>query len=102
MTKGQRHMGNDIDLAREVIFKGGVLARWFVMDLRVLVLVLDTRESYGRLDAHITPVGGGGTRWIASEKLDILNDEEALEWEDIYRLMQREASNFRQYGGVAK
>ena len=77
--EGQTHMGNDIDLAREVILKGGVLARWFVMGLQVIVEVSQTREAYGRLDANISPVGGGGSRWIASDKLDILTGDEIKE-----------------------
>jgi len=95
--EGQMTMGSDIDLAREVIIRGGVFARWFVMGLQVIVKVSETREAYGRLDAHISPVGGGGSRWIASEKLDILTGEEI---KDLLRDLESEGLPIGEWGGA--
>lgn len=38
--------------------------------LRVPVTITDCRESFGRDDVLVTPVGGSGTAWVNLDRID--------------------------------
>ena len=40
-------------------------------ELRIDVLILKTRQAYGRTDALITPVQGTGEKWVNLKQLDV-------------------------------
>lgn len=44
--------------------------------LSIPVEIEDARESFGRTDVLVRPVGGRGTTWVSLERV-WLNDEEA-------------------------
>lgn len=47
-------------------------ALWLVMQSKVWVPVetLDVRQAFGRIDVRISPVGGKGEMWVASDALN--------------------------------
>lgn len=47
----------------------GAQAFWSISGLKVLVNVQDVRESFGRIDCLISPVGGSGEKWVQKGSL---------------------------------
>jgi hypothetical protein len=38
------------------------------------VKILNVRESFGRLDFHVTPVDGNGSQWVDSHRVTSVRD----------------------------
>ena len=47
----------------------GTQALWGISGVQVLVDVQDVRESFGRTDCLISPVGGSGEKWVQKGSL---------------------------------
>lgn len=45
-------------------------ALWLAVEVWVPVETLDVRQAYGRIDVRISPVGGKGEMWVASDALN--------------------------------
>jgi hypothetical protein len=45
-------------------------AFWLVVEVWVLVETRDVRKAFGRIDVRISPVGGKGEMWVASDALN--------------------------------
>ena len=45
-------------------------ALWRIEGLMVPVKVLDARKVWNRIDCHIQPVNGTGTKWVDLDKLE--------------------------------
>lgn len=48
-------------------------------DILIPVRIVDLRTTFGRIDAHVTPVGGKGTTWMDSAKLQPPEELEVTE-----------------------
>ena len=48
-------------------------------DILVPVKIIDLRSTFGRIDAEVTPLGGKGTTWLDSAKLQPLEELEVKE-----------------------
>jgi hypothetical protein len=44
-------------------------AMWLAVEIWVPVNTLDVRQAFGRIDVRITPIGGKGEMWVASDAL---------------------------------
>ncbi len=53
----------------ELTSKIGTTIQIHMEGLQVSVKLLDVRPKYGRIDLQITPINGGGIKWISSDKL---------------------------------
>lgn len=50
----------------------GTQTTWHVVSgIRIPVTILDVRVVWNRVDFKVTPVGGKGDKWVASESLAI-------------------------------
>ena len=48
----------------------GKRALWLAVEIWVPVNTLDVRPAFGRIDVRITPIGGKGEMWVASDALN--------------------------------
>ncbi len=56
--------------ATQIIGKQGLLT--VEKEMRVLVTVIDVRESYGQTQYCISPVGGSGGKWVADHRVTMI------------------------------
>lgn len=47
-----------------------------VEDIKVLVMVLNAKNSYGRLRLLVTPVAGSGEQWVEMSRVSLIDNQQ--------------------------
>lgn len=68
-------MATTKELARPIGRTGTLAVFTAPQTLHVAVKVLDTRECWGRIDYHVTPVGGSGETWVSAERVTLTEED---------------------------